>query len=63
MNNYYLPFVGRCIHYRYTVIVGFMCLFIVSAGMFAGGLVKFVPNPKIPHDFPRIDIEMNLCFI
>lgn len=61
VNNYYLPFVGRCIHYRYTVIVGFMCLLIVSAGMFAGGLVKFVPNPKIPHDFPRIDIEMNLA--
>ena len=38
-----------------------MCLLIVSAGMFAGGLVKFVPNPKIPHDFPRIDIEMNLA--
>ena len=61
VDNYYTPFVGRCIHYRYTVIVGFMCLLIVSAGMFAGGLVKFVPNPKIPHDFPRIDIEMNLA--
>ncbi|TMO93881.1 acriflavin resistance protein [Pseudoalteromonas sp. S3260] len=61
VDNYYTPFVGRCIHYRYTVIVGFICLLIVSAGMFAGGLVKFVPNPKIPHDFPRIDIEMNLA--
>ncbi len=61
VDNYYTPFIGRCIHYRYTVIVGFMCLLIVSAGMFAGGLVKFVPNPKIPHDFPRIDIEMNLA--
>ena len=61
VDNYYTPFVGRCIHYRYTVIIGFMSLLIVSAGMFAGGLVKFVPNPKIPHDFPRIDIEMNLA--
>ena len=61
VNNHYLPFVEHCIHYRYTVIIGFICLLIVSAGMFAGGLVKFVPNPKIPHDFPRIDVEMNLA--
>jgi multidrug efflux pump subunit AcrB len=61
VDNYYTPFIGHCIHYRYTVIVGFLCLLIVSAGMFAGGLVKFVPNPKIPHDFPRINIEMNLA--
>jgi multidrug efflux pump subunit AcrB len=61
VQNYYTPFVGRCIHYRYAVIIGFMCLLIVSAGMFAGGLVKFVPNPKIPHDFPRITVEMNLA--
>ncbi|WP_372762369.1 efflux RND transporter permease subunit [Pseudoalteromonas sp.] len=61
VDNYYTPFIGHCIHYRYTVIMGFLCLLIVSAGMFAGGLVKFVPNPKIPHDFPRINIEMNLA--
>lgn len=60
VKNYYTPFIGHCIHYRYTVIVGFICILIMSAGMFAGGLVKFVPNPKIPHDFPRISLEMNL---
>ncbi|HAU04270.1 MAG TPA: acriflavin resistance protein [Pseudoalteromonas shioyasakiensis] len=60
VDNYYTPFIGRCIHYRYTVIVGFICVLIVSGGMFAGGLVKFVANPKIPHDFPRISVEMNL---
>lgn len=61
VKNYYTPFIGHCIHYRYTVIVGFICILIMSAGMFAGGLVKFVPNPKIPHDFPRISLEMNLA--
>jgi len=61
VQNYYTPFIGHCIHYRYTVIIGFLCILIVSAGMFAGGLVKFVPNPKIPHDFPRITLEMNLA--
>ncbi|WP_338365134.1 efflux RND transporter permease subunit [uncultured Pseudoalteromonas sp.] len=61
VQHYYTPFIGHCIHYRYTVIIGFVCILIVSAGMFAGGLVKFVPNPKIPHDFPRITLEMNLA--
>jgi multidrug efflux pump subunit AcrB len=61
VEHYYTPFIGRCIHYRYTVIVGFLCILIVSAGLFAGGMVKFVPNPKIPHDFPRISLEMNLA--
>ncbi len=61
VEHYYTPFIGRCIHYRYTVIIGFLCILIVSAGLFAGGMVKFVPNPKIPHDFPRISLEMNLA--
>jgi len=61
VDNYYTPFIGHCIHYRYTVIIGFICVLIVSGGMFAGGLVKFVANPKIPHDFPRISVEMNLA--
>ncbi|MCK8128614.1 acriflavin resistance protein [Pseudoalteromonas sp. S1610] len=61
VEHYYTPFIGRCIHYRYTVIIGFLCILIISAGLFAGGMVKFVPNPKIPHDFPRISLEMNLA--
>ncbi len=60
IENLYRPFIERCIHYRYTVIVGFLTVLIVAAGMFEGGLVKFVANPKIPHDFPQVRIEMNL---
>ncbi|WMN60273.1 efflux RND transporter permease subunit [Pseudoalteromonas xiamenensis] len=56
----YRPFVVKCVHYRYTVILGFMSVLIVSGGLFAGGFIKFVANPKIPHDFPRITLEMNL---
>lgn len=60
IDNLYRPFIERCIHYRYTVIVGFLTVLLVAAGLFAGGLVKFVANPKIPHDFPQVRIEMNL---
>ena len=33
VDNYYTPFIGRYIHYRYTVIIGFICVLIVSGGM------------------------------
>ncbi|WP_278405477.1 efflux RND transporter permease subunit [Pseudoalteromonas ruthenica] len=61
IESLYRPAVTWCIHYRYTVIVGFLGILIVSAGLFAGGLIKFIANPKIPHDFPGINIEMNLA--
>ncbi|MBE0363438.1 hypothetical protein PULV_a0878 [Pseudoalteromonas ulvae UL12] len=60
VENYYRPFIVKCIHYRYAVITGFVGILIVSAGLFAGGFVKFVSSPKIPHDFPAVRIEMNL---
>lgn len=60
IENIYRPSIEKCIHYRYTVIVGFICILIVSVGLFMGGFIKFVANPKIPHDFPSIQVEMNL---
>ncbi|MDP5213159.1 efflux RND transporter permease subunit [Pseudoalteromonas tunicata] len=60
VENYYRPFIVKCIHYRYAVIATFIAILIVSIGLFAGGFVKFVSSPKIPHDFPSVSIEMNL---
>jgi multidrug efflux pump subunit AcrB len=33
---------------------------LLSIGLFMGGLIKFIGQPKIPEDFPRINIEMNV---
>jgi len=33
---------------------------LISAGLFGGGFVRFIGQPKIPHDFPRISVEMNV---
>ena len=60
IDTQYHPFIERCIHYRYTVLVTFLTVLIIAGGMFTAGLIKFVANPKIPHDFPQIRIEMNL---
>lgn len=31
----------------------------VSLGLINANYVRMVPNPKVPHDFPSIRIEMN----
>ncbi len=60
ITNYYLPGLKKCIDYRYGVLMFFISILLISAGLFSGGFVKFVGQPKIPHDFPRVTIEMNV---
>ncbi len=57
----YRRVVEKAVHYRYAVIAGFFALIFITVGLFNGGLLKFVSNPKIPHDFPEITVEMNLA--
>ena len=56
----YRPALAVCIEYRYAVFMFFISLMLISAGLFAGGFVRFIGQPKIPHDFPRISVEMNV---
>ena len=56
--GFYQPFLSRAIHYRYTVLSVFIAILVLSAGLFASGLVRYIGMPQIPHDFPRITIEM-----
>jgi len=60
IENVYRPSLAVFIEYRYAVLMFFIGLMIISAGLFSGGFVRFVGQPKIPHDFPRVTIEMNV---
>lgn len=60
IGNVYRPALERFIVYRYAVLMFFIGLMLISAGLFGGGLVRYVGQPKIPHDFPRISVEMNI---
>jgi multidrug efflux pump subunit AcrB len=60
IEKYYRPMLKKCIDYRYGVLMFFVSIILISAGLFSGGIVKFVGQPKIPHDFPRIVVEMNV---
>ncbi|MBA6348435.1 MULTISPECIES: efflux RND transporter permease subunit [unclassified Colwellia] len=60
INNVYRPALITFISYRYAVLMFFISLMLISAGLFSGGFVRFVGQPKIPHDFPRVNVEMNV---
>ncbi len=60
IQNFYKPALEKCIDYRYGVFMFFISVMLISAGLFSGGMVRFIGQPKIPHDFPRVNIEMNV---
>lgn len=60
IDGVYKPALTKFIDYRYAVLVTFIGIIMISIAMIASGIVRFVGQPKIPHDFPRISIEMNV---
>lgn len=60
ITHVYRPSLVKAVHYRYTVIMVFISLILICVGLYAGGLVRFIGQPKIPHDFPRVKLEMNV---
>jgi multidrug efflux pump subunit AcrB len=60
IENTYRPALTLCIEYRYAVLMFFISLMLLSAGLFGGGFVRYIGQPKIPHDFPAVNIEMNV---
>ncbi|WP_281214267.1 efflux RND transporter permease subunit [Shewanella insulae] len=56
----YKPSLTLSVKYRYMIIALFISLILVCAGLYSGGILRYVGQPKIPHDFPRISVEMNL---
>jgi len=59
VNHHYRHFLERCLVSRWLVFSIFTGLLIISASLIAANLVRFVPTPPVPHDFPSIHIQMN----
>ncbi|WP_286234714.1 efflux RND transporter permease subunit [Thalassotalea sediminis] len=60
VENVYRPALEKFLSYRYAVLTVFIAIILLSAGLFSGGFVRFIGQPKIPHDFPRVTVEMNV---
>ncbi|MCG7529909.1 efflux RND transporter permease subunit [Psychrobium sp. MM17-31] len=58
VENSYRPILTKAIHYRYSIFMGFTGILIISGGLFGGGAIRYIGMPSVPHDFPRVSIEM-----
>lgn len=59
VNGPYRRAITRAVEWRWLVLSAFVGLLIISFALISSNLVRTVPNPKVPHDFPSIEIEMN----
>ncbi|RUO33779.1 efflux RND transporter permease subunit [Aliidiomarina soli] len=59
INNVYQPLLHRCISHRYMTFAVFVALFIISMSLITSGHVRNVGQPKVSHDYPSINFEMN----
>lgn len=58
IEHVYSPFLAQCIHYRYTVLAGFLAFLIITVGLVASGAVRFVFFPNLPSDYVQASITM-----
>lgn len=59
VNGPYKRFIVRCVEWRWVVMFIFIALLIVTFGLISSNQVRTGFMPKIPHDFPQINLEMN----
>ncbi len=60
IDNVYRPALQKWLNYRYAIVAVFISLILICSGLFAGGFIKFIGQPKIPHDFPQIKLDMQI---
>ncbi|MAE58708.1 MAG: acriflavin resistance protein [Halobacteriovorax sp.] len=59
VNGPYKRTVEKAIEWRWAVFMLFIAMLMLSIGLISANYVRMVPNPKVPHDFPSVKIEMN----
>ena len=59
VNGPYRQFIVACIKWRWTVLFSFVALLIFTFALISSNQVRMIPSPKVPHDFPQINLEMN----
>ena len=59
IDNYYSPFLAKCLKRRYLTFSVFISMLILSIGLLAGGILRQVFFPDIMADFLQVDLLMN----
>jgi multidrug efflux pump subunit AcrB len=59
VDDYYAPFLQKSLKRRYLTLSVFISALILSIGLLAGGILRFVFFPDIISDFLQVEVEMN----
>ena len=59
VDDYYAPFLEKSLKRRYLTLSVFISALILSIGLLAGGILRFVFFPDIISDFLQVEVEMN----
>jgi multidrug efflux pump subunit AcrB len=59
VDDYYTPLLDKALKRRYLTLSIFISALILSIGLLAGGLLRFVFFPDIAADFLQVSMEMN----
>ena len=54
----YIPFLKRCLHYRYATLAGFFALLIISISAVSSGIARIEFFPNVPGDGVQAQIVM-----
>jgi multidrug efflux pump subunit AcrB len=59
IDDKYAPFLEKALKHRYLTMSVFISLLILSIGLLAGGILRFVFFPDMTADFLQVELEMN----
>jgi multidrug efflux pump subunit AcrB len=59
VHKHYVPFLGKSLKRRYLTLSVFISLLILSIGLLAGGILRFVFFPDFTADFLQVGLQMN----
>lgn len=59
VNGTYKNFLLKCTEWRWLVLTVFLAMLFISFGLIQANYVRIVPETKVAHDFPAVEIEMN----
>ncbi|HET6565476.1 MAG TPA: efflux RND transporter permease subunit [Xanthomonadales bacterium] len=59
VDNWYTPLLQKSLRHPGLVLSSFLAMLILSVGLLAGGVLKFVFFPDIVSDFLEVQVEMN----
>lgn len=59
IHHRYIPALGKALRHRYSVLASFIALLFLTIGLVQGDFVRIIGTPKVPHDFPEINLTMS----